>query len=192
MNPTFDRLALAIACLFLSAPMLRADDISDALQAAQDAYAANDLKTLGEQILAADHALRARQSDLLLAYLPEAPEGFTKTVNAEFSSGFALFGGGSGVEAQYTSDAATFTIDIYADNSMVSSMAQMFASTEMMAVMGMVETVGDTGLIVQDQTITGMAGTRVLLSAQGTDTAVMLPVLKTMDFAKLAEFDKVP
>ena len=71
----------------------------------------------------ARQALAKQQSDLLTALLPEAPDGFTRTLTEDFSQGFAMAGGGSGAEARYDSaDGATsFTLSFVADNPMVAS-----------------------------------------------------------------------
>lgn len=179
-------LALGLA---LAAPV-QADEISDALTAAQDAYAAQDLKTASAQIAAAQAALQARQSDMLGALLPEAPAGFSREINAEFAAGFAMFGGGSGAEARYISDKGAFTLDFMADNSMVAGMAEMFVNPEMLAMMGNVVKVGDVSILDQGESVTALVAGRVLVTAQGMTAPDMLPIVQSIDFDRLAAFDK--
>lgn len=184
------RIFLGVALGVALAAPLHADEISDALQAAQDAYAAQDMKAAGVQIAAAQAALQAKQSAMLGALLPEAPTGFTREINAEFAAGFAMFGGGSGAEARYISDKGSFTLDLMADNQMVAGMAEMFLNPDMLAMMGNVVKVGDVSILDQGESVTALVAGRVLVTAQGMTAADMLPVVQAIDFDRLAVFDK--
>ena len=178
---------LALACL--TAP-LQADEIADALTAAQTAYSANDLKGAAAQVALAQAGLRAKQNALLEAFLPEAPEGFTREIVADFAAGFGMFGGGAGAEARYTNAEGSFTIDLIADNEMVVSMLGIFADATTMAMMGNVIKVGEFSILDQEQNLTALVGTRIMVSATGMDSKLMLPAVQVIDFDGLAEFDK--
>lgn len=167
-----------------------ADEISDALQAAQDAYAAGDMRVAAAEVTVAQMALQARQSALLEALLPEAPAGFTRAVNTEFAAGFSMFGGGSGAEASYTSEKGAFTVNLMADNQMVTGMAEMFLNPDMLAMMGKVVKVGDVSILDQGESVTALVAGRVLVTAQGMSSADMLPVVQAIDFDRLAVFDQ--
>lgn len=190
------RLSLGMTSAFtiflaLSVP-LRADEVSDALQAAADAYAAGDLATTGEQITMATQALGARQTALLVALLPAAPEGWTRTVTEDFGQGFAMAGGGSGAEARYDSadGAQSFTLSFIADNPMVGAMSAMLGTVQMMAAMGTVVKVGRQPLLRTDSGLSALVNARVLFQAQGAEVDLMLPLVQQIDFAKVGEFDK--
>jgi hypothetical protein len=167
-----------------------ADEISDALQAAQDAYAAGDMRTAAAQVTVAQTSLQARQSALLEEFLPEAPAGFTRVVNTEFAAGFSMFGGGVGAEASYTGEAGAFTVNLMADNQMVTGMAEMFMNPEMLAMMGKVVTVGEISILDQGESVTALVAGRLLITAQGMGSAEMLPVVQAIDFDRLAVFDQ--
>lgn len=186
------KIGLAAALVMISVASAYADEVSDALQSASDAYAAGDLGKTSEAIVMARQALAKQQSDLLTALLPEAPEGFTRTLSEDFSQGFAMAGGGSGAEARYDSaDGATsFTLSFVADNPMVASMAAMLGNAQMMAMMGTVVKVGDTPLLQTDGNVSGLLDSRVLFQAQGAGVDAMMPLIQQIDFAKVASFDK--
>ncbi len=62
-----------------------ADEVSDALQAAVDAYAAGDLAKTSEEMTMATQAIGALQSAKLAALLPAAPDGWTVTPTEDFN-----------------------------------------------------------------------------------------------------------
>lgn len=183
------RILAGVLALFLAGPVV-ADDVSDALAAAQTAYEAGDVKGTAAQVALAQAGLRAQQNTRLAVYLPEAPAGYTREIVTEFAEGFGMFGGGAGAQARYTTEGGTFTLDLIADNELVTSMAGMFATPETLAMMGKVVKAGDALILDQEQNLTSLVGGRVMVTATGMTSAEMLPVVQAMDFAGLAEFDK--
>jgi hypothetical protein len=181
----------AVVPLMLALGAAQADTVSDALQAAVDAYAAGDLAQASVQISTARHELDSQQSALLTALMPPAPDGMTATPTEGFGAGIAAIGGGAGAEMRYENadQSVSFTVTYYADNSLVSSMAQMLGNAEMMALMGKVVKVGDQTLLETDGNLTTLVADRVLVQAQGASVEAMLPVVQVIDFAKLGKFD---
>ncbi|MBI1170809.1 hypothetical protein GC209_05360 [bacterium] len=186
------RLSICSAALLscLTAPVL-ADEVSDALQAAQTAYSAGDMGKASEQITMAVQAISAQQSARLTALLPPAPDGWTREDTADFTKSFGMIGGGSGAEATYSSaDGATsFKLSFVADNPMVGSMGAMLGNAQMMAMMGKVVKVGNQALLSQDGSISALVNSRVLFQAQGGTEEQMLPLVQKIDFAKVGVFD---
>jgi hypothetical protein len=180
---------LLISTALLLAPTLAlADVVSDSITAAADAYAAGDLPATSKALKAAMDDIGRQQGAVLAAFLPPAPEGFTRTDSADFAAGMAMFGGGSGAEAVYSKPDASFSISIMADNELVGGMLGMFSDPAMLAMMGTVETVADVNIVTSsDGSIMSIVGGRYMISAQGAAADVMLPVVKSIDFAKLTE-----
>ncbi len=186
------RLALCTtALLSLLASPIRADDISDALQAALTAYNAGDLSKTSEALTLARQSLGARQSALLTALLPAAPDGYTRQDTEDFTQSFGIMGGGAGAEATYSSadGSVSFKLSFVADNPMVASMGAMLGNAQMMAMMGKVVKVGDQALLSQDGSISTLVNARVLFQAQGGTEEQMLPLVQGIDFAKVGVFD---
>jgi hypothetical protein len=179
--------ALATATL-LSAPA-RADEISDTIQSALDAYNAGDIKYATEELVFAQQQLQSLKADGLQAFLPEAADGWTRTVSTEMNAGMAMMGG-TGVEATYVGPDQNFTLSITADSPMVSSFAAMFGNSAMMGAMGKITRVGREKFVDQDGSLTGVMDGRILIQASGAPIDVMVSTLATMDFAKLASFGK--
>jgi len=186
-------LAAALAALALSAPLPgHADAVSDALTAASDAYAEGRLAETASRIAEASAALSALQSAALVALLPPAPDGWTRTENTDMTQSMVVIGGGSGIEATYSGpDGQEFTVSIFADNPMVLSMKEMFANDMLAAMMGGKKTVGAAQFLVQDeQSMFTIIDDRLMVQAMGAPVATMEPVLAALDYAGLAAYGR--
>lgn len=184
--------SIAIAFV-LSAGVANADAVSDALTAAQAAYANGQLGQAAAELTNATRALQSIQSAKLASTLPQSIDGWTMTMGENGSGAMGLFGGAVGTiaDANYShSDGRSFTITLTADSPMVASMAGILGSPQMMAMMGQVVKVGSVDMLNQDGSLSAMIANRILVQAQGADTADMAAILATIDFAKLAQFDQ--
>ena len=128
------------------------------------------------------------KADSLAVFLPEAPEGWTRTINTEMNAGLMMMGGGTGAEASYEGPGGSFTISLTADNPMVASMGAMLGNATLMAQMGKVERVGRQRFLNQNGSLSALIGNRVLVQAQGGEVTDMMPALETIDFAGLEKF----
>jgi hypothetical protein len=185
------RFALAFAAGLGPALPAAADAVTDALEAALAAYAAGDLKAAATSVAAAGSGIGALQAEKLAAFLPPAPEGWTREMTPDFTAGLAIMGGGSGVEMRYTHPEGTsFTISLVADNPMMTGMMGMFMSDEMLASMGTVVEVDGAKIIDDGSSLMAMIGSTMMMQAGGTDSATMLPVVREVDFSGLAALAK--
>ena len=181
------RLLLATALSTLALPA-HADEVSDTIQSALDAYNAGDLAFAKEELAFAQQLLQEMSAMSLSDCLPEAPEGWTREVNTEMNAGLAMMGGGVGAEAEYSDGTDSFTVSVMADNPMVTAMAGMLGNTALMATMGKMTRVGRQKFVNQDGEMSAMVNNRVLVQAKGADPEVMIPILELIDFKKLGEF----
>ena len=177
---------VAAAIGVISAGPLWADDISDALQSAMDAYEDGDTQYALEELEYAKQLLMAMKTDALVEFLPAAPDGWTRAVKTDMNAGLAMMGGGTGAEATYEGEGQRITVTIMADNPMVSGMAGMIANA---AILGAkIERVGREKFMVQKGEINGLVDKRILVKATGGEVATMLMLLETMDFRGLKKF----
>jgi hypothetical protein len=95
--------AAALAALLLPMPA-QADDITDALNAAIEAYEAGEVQDALAETAYATQLLNDLQSEGLAASCPPAP-GWTREVSDEPATGLGFMGGGSAAEAEYTGPA---------------------------------------------------------------------------------------
>ncbi len=183
------RFALTAAVLSLTAVSVQADDVTDALSSAIEAYQDGDIKYALEELEYAKQLLKSMKTDELVLFLPEAPEGWTREVNTEMNASLTMMGGGTGAEAEYSkSGAESFKITFMADNPMVGAMSGLLGNA---AVIGAkIERVGRQKFMVQDGELTGLVDSRILVKASGGDTETMLETLKMIDFKALADFGR--
>ena len=184
--------ALLPLTMALAAPV-QADMIADALAAASSAYAAGDLNTAAAQIATATGEISARQSDLLLAHFPPAPEGWTREDWPDLMQTLRYLGGGAGVEAIYTdAEGLTVTLSAYVDNNMVQSFAPILSDLsdpQVVPWLGkMVQINGVAFLETYDLTTMALLDNRVLLQATG-EAAKAQALLAQIDLAAMGAFD---
>ena len=178
----------AIAFALAAVLPAHADEISDTIQSALDAYNAGDVAFATEELAFAQQLLQQMSAMSLSDCLPEAPEGWTREINTEMNAGLAMMGGGVGAEAEYSDGTDTFTVRYMADNPMVTAMAGMLSNSALMAAMGQMTRVGRQKYVNQDGTMSTLVNNRILVQAEGAAPEVMLPVLEAIDHRKLGEF----
>ncbi|RGP36754.1 hypothetical protein [Pseudotabrizicola alkalilacus] len=184
------RLSLATLALCALPFSALADQVSDKLQSALDAYAKGDLKTATLDIAMASGALAMEKQARIVALLPEAPEGWTRSVNDDYTANLAMAGGGAGTEATYTDAGGnTMTVTITADSPMMMGMAGMFLNEQMLAMMGKLVEVPGAKLLEQDNSLTGLIDQRLMVTISGLPVEQMMPLVQQIDFEKLASFD---
>ncbi|MBV0913064.1 hypothetical protein [Anianabacter salinae] len=181
------RTLAALACLALASPAA-ADDVTDTLNSAIEAYESGDIQFALEEIAFAQQLMQGMKTDTLSALLPEAPEGFTREIDTEMNAGLAMMGGGTGTEATYSGDAGSFTLTLLADSPMVTAMGAMFSNPTIMAASGELFRVGRQRFVDQDGEVTTLVANRILVQASGADRDVMMPVLEAIDYEALGNF----
>jgi len=178
-------LAAAVLVIGFGGPAT-ADEISDTLQSALDAYEEGDTAYALDEIDYARQLLLALKTDALAGFLPDAPEGWTREIDTEMNAGLAMMGGGTGAEATYAGDGKRMTITIMADNPMVGAMSGMIANAAMYG--AKVERVGREKFMIQDGEVTGLVANRFLIKASGADPEAMLALVGEIDFRGLKSF----
>ncbi len=105
------------------------------------------------------------------------------------AAGLAMMGGGTGAEAEYSKPgAASFTVNLTADNPMVAGMSAMIGSAA--AIGATIERVGRQKFMIRDGEITGLIDGRILVQAKGGDLAEMLELIRTIDYRALSNFGR--
>lgn len=175
--------AAVLTCLALPAA---ADDVTDLLNSAMKAYQDGDIQYAMDELDMARQKLLDMKTASLGAYLPEAPEGWTREINSDMNAGLAMMGGGVGAEAVYTdSTGETVKITLMADNPMVMSMSGMIANAAMMGMK--TERIQRQKFAIQDNQMMALIANRILVQADG-DPEKIRPLLDIMDFADMVNF----
>ncbi|MDJ0995339.1 MAG: hypothetical protein QNI90_17310 [Dinoroseobacter sp.] len=178
-------LIAAAATMFIAGPAA-SDDVTDAIESALQAYKDGDRQYALEELAYATQLLKAMKTEDLSAFLPEAPDGWSREVDTEFAAGMAFMGGGVGASAEYSGGGERFSVTLMADNPMVASMAPMLANAGLMG--GRMIRVGREKFVAQDDEIMGLVGNRILIQVSGGNPDLVVQMLEGMDFAALASF----
>ncbi|WP_375173845.1 hypothetical protein [Pseudooceanicola sp.] len=176
----------AVLALAMTAGAAQADEVTDTLQSALEAYEEGDLQYALEELDYAKQLMLTMKTDALSGFLPAAPDGWTREVNSEINASLGMMGGGVGAEAEYSGGGDSITLTILADNPMVGAMSAMIGNA---AAMGMkVERIGREKFAVQDGTVQGLIDSRILVKAEGGDMDMMLKLLEEIDYRELGRF----
>ncbi len=175
--------AAVLACVAMPAA---ADDVEKLLQSALKAYQDGDIQYAIDEVEMARQTLLEMKTASLGAYLPDAPDGWTREVNSDMNTGLAMMGGGVGAEAVYTDGGGeTIKITLMADNPMVMSMSGMIANAAMMGMK--TERIQRQKFAIKDTQMMALIGNRILVQTEG-DPDKTRPLLETIDFAEMAQF----
>lgn len=180
---------IALACALSIATftsVAAADEVSDTLNSALAAYEDGDLQYAMEELDFAKQLMTVMKGEALSAFLPDAPDGWTRTDSTEMGAGLAFMGGGVGAEAEYRNGNETFSITITANNPMIAVMAGMMGNAGAMGIP--LVRVGREKFMNQDGDLTAMIGNQVMVQASGGDLDTMIDLLKTMDLRGLGKF----
>lgn len=178
-------IAAALLALMPGLPAT-ADEITDTLQGALDAYNEGDTAYALEELDYARQLLLALKTDALVGFLPEAPEGWTREINTEMNAGLAMMGGGTGAEATYRGDGDSIKLQLMADNPMVGALGGMIANAAMYG--ARVERVGREKFMIKDGELTGLIANRILVKASGGTPEQMIALVEQIDFRALRTF----
>lgn len=185
------RLLPALLALGLSAAPSLADEVTDTLEGALQAYRDGDVTAAREDIDYAAKLLAAMRAESLAKFLPDALPGWTRAdADAEESGGMmSMLGGGTAASATYTKDDGTeLKIDLVASSPMVSGIAAMVSS---MGSMGGAKPmrIKRTEFADSDGDLQGVVDGNVMISAAGDATLdEKKAYLEAMDFDALADF----
>lgn len=178
----------ALLALCLAGCPAVADEVTDAIDSALEAYGEGDFSYAAEELTFALQLLNEMKAGSLEAFLPEALDGWTRDIDPDGATGMGMMGG-IAASASYSDGSDDFSITVMADSPMVTAMAPMFANAALLTAGGakMVR-VGREKFIDQNGELTGLVGNRILVQASGDAREAIVAHLETMDFRALANF----
>jgi hypothetical protein len=182
--------AATAATLLAAASPVAADEFTDVVESALEAYAEGDITVAREELDYAMQLLTAMKADSLSTFLPEPLDGWTREqADVEGAApAMAMFGGGTAAAATYRRGAEEMTITLLANSPMVSGIGAMVSG---MASLGGSQTVRiqRTQFSVDGEEMQGVAGGKVLVSVAGNASVEDKTAhLETMDFRALSDF----
>ncbi len=166
-----------------------ADEFTDVVREALTAYEEGDVAGAREELDYAMKLLSAMKADVLAAFLPAAPAGWTRSEAEASGAGaaMAMFGGGTSAAATYIGTGSEMTLSLLANSPMISGIAAMVSGLG--GVTGEMRRIQRTQFVVNDGEMQGVVGDRVLVSVSGTATPdEMAALVEMMDLGALGDF----
>jgi len=179
---------IVLAAALMHSAQVAADEFTDTIDAALEAYAADDVNAAAEELSYASTLLQTIKGERFAALLPEALDGWTREVDMEANAAVGMFGGGVTATGDYTGPSGNVRIQMMADNPSIMTMAGMYANPQMMSSMGEVIRVKRQSFVDQDGELTGVIGGRVLITVNGNASRDdKKAYLEAMDFGAIAQ-----
>lgn len=106
----------------------QADDVTDSIQEASDAYAKGDTAKALESLNYAVQLMQQAKAQGLEALLPQPLSGWTAEKAESTAVGAAMFGGGITVEKRYSKDKSSVSVQIVTDSPMLQGLMTLFSN----------------------------------------------------------------
>lgn len=107
---------------------LQADDVTDSIQEASEAYAKGDTAKALESLNYAVQLMQQAKAQGLEALLPAPLSGWTAEKAESTAVGAAMFGGGITVERRYSKDNSSVHVQIVTDSPMLQGLMTLFSN----------------------------------------------------------------
>ncbi|MBS1269994.1 MAG: hypothetical protein MAG794_00946 [Gammaproteobacteria bacterium] len=184
----FKPLLPALVAGLLAMPAM-ADDFTESVEMALDAYAAGDIKTAKEEIDFAAQILSQMKAEGLKAFLPQPFDGWEHKDDDD-GDAMAAFGGGQMAKAVYRDGDDDVEIQLMADNQMVTALGTMFRNSALMASMGRVKRINHQKVVItNDGEIQNLVDGRIMIQISGSASVdVKEEYFKAIDIKALEEF----
>jgi hypothetical protein len=181
-----------LACaLTLLAAAAAADEFTDTLESALEAYHAGDVGAAQQDLDYAGKLLTAMKSESLAKFLPAAPAGWTREESdggSEAAGVMGMFGGGTVASATYRRGAEEMELSLIANSPMITGMAGMLSGVAAMGG-GKPMRIQRTEFALNDEDLQGVVGGKVMVSVGGNATVEdKTALVDGMDLGALADF----
>ena len=125
---------LSAAALLLSASTATpADDVTDQLDVAREAYEAGNLSQSVDELNYAIAQIQEQLNNSYVKLLPEPLAGWTAEAAAAQAGGMAILGGGTSMSRKYSNvSGGTVEIQVYANSPMIQGMSMMLSNPMLM------------------------------------------------------------
>jgi len=193
-------LLAAPALLVLLAPLpAGADEVTDQLDVAREAYEAGNLSQSVDELNYAISQIQEKLNSSYVKLLPEPLEGWTASEATSATGGLAALGGGTTMTRSYSSsDGGSVEIQVIANSPLIQGMSMMLSNPMLMQMDPSTKPYrykGSKGMIKHaagssDYQISLMVGNSIMVQVEGSGLASKEPViayLKAMDLKAIKE-----
>lgn len=167
-----------------------ADDFTETIDLVLEAYESGDIAGAKDELDYAGQLLQAMKGSSFQAFLPEALDGWNREITDDNgdAAAMAMFGGGVLASADYTKGDDTVSIQLMADNAMVSSLGGMLGNTAMMGMLGKVVRIKRKSFVDQDGEIQGMIGDVLIQVSGNASKDDKIAYIELLDFKALDDY----
>ncbi|HLP08578.1 MAG TPA: hypothetical protein VK178_10460 [Opitutaceae bacterium] len=182
------------ALALLAVASVRADDVTDNLDAAKEAYDAGNFSQAITSLDAANQFIRQKKAELVAKLLPNAPKGWEASEAQTEAAASSMLGGGVTATRNYNRGESSVTMKIQSDSA-VMQYAMMFNNPMMLAASGAkLETINGQSVSVAFEkggnsgNIKAVVDNRYYVEIEGNGVTDddLRTFAKALDFAKLA------
>ena len=179
------------SALTLVAAVATADEFTDTIEGALEAYRSGDITATQQDLEYAGKLLTAMKSESLAKFLPAAPAGWTRedaAGDAEASGMMGMFGGGTAASATYRRGSEEMTLNLIANSPMITGMAGMLSGIAAMGG-GKPMRIQRTEFAMNEQDLQGVVGGKVMVSVGGSASVEdKSALIDSMDLGALRDF----
>ncbi|MGB7182430.1 MAG: hypothetical protein WBD51_10890 [Burkholderiaceae bacterium] len=186
MNKIFIAAALAV-----SSGLVSADDFTDTLENARQAYEEGDIGAAREELVYATQLLGQMRTKKLIGFLPEAIDGWErKDAKDQGGAGLSVMGGGTTATANYKNDKEQIKISIIADSPMIQGLSMLFSNAALAGSQGTMKRIARQKVMVKpDGSLTTLVDKRIMVEVSGRAPAeIKEAYFKLIDFKALAAY----
>lgn len=127
MDRYFRRLGALLLLVTVFTQTLSADDVTDSIDEALEAYKDGEYSEAIESLSYASQVISQKKAQQIGQYLPDPLDGWSLK-DKQGSGGNAVFGGGSASERTYRKGSSSITVSIAADSPAMQSMMMLFTN----------------------------------------------------------------
>jgi len=167
----------------------RADDVTEAIAAAQRAYQAGQFRAAQTALQEALQHLGQRAADALGAALPAPLPGWTaEEATSSFAGAAGVFGAATASRTYRNAAGQSVEIEVMSDNPMIAQLGALLSNPMLAGAMGRVVRIGEQRAIQgSDGDIQMLVADRVLVQVKGDAAPEQrLAYARAIDFARLA------
>lgn len=169
-----------------------ADDVTDAIDKALNAYKDGQSQQAISQLELATQLVRQQRATAMEGVLPAPLKGWTADAPESSSVGSAMFGGGSTIKRNYHKDGQTLSIEIVSDSPMLQSVMGLLTNPMFGAASqgGKIQMINGQQAIIKKDSVMLVVDKTFLITITGSESLSkdMLAYAQAINLKKLATF----
>lgn len=183
----------ALVLTFALTGAARADDVTDQIDAAKEAYKAGDFTLAKQALEVAAQLIEQQKAESLPGYLPAPIKGWkVAEIETEAQGPSTVFGGGVSAKRTYLKEDGTadVTIEIIGDSPLMTQFASIMMNPSLAGAAGKLKVIDkQRALLTSDGELKLLVANRFLINITGTaDEDAKTAFAKAIDYEKLQTF----